>query len=468
MFNNISEEDEIKTNFINEEAVDFNSEELIDEFNEKNKVAAETLFVNEFTNGILDPESEMLGPIRDGGTIIANTAPGSWGPMITPEIRGGHEVTKPVFVEGAEVGDSIAIKIKSIQVTSIATASGTDRPITDRFIYDPLIKVKCPGCGKLNPQTEVSGIGRQTVRCSTCDTETSPFEMTNGYTIVFDSHETVGLTVGKEGARRIATNPKQYMRIPEESLQNPIVSYAPSDLIGVMARMRPFLGQIGTLPSIAMPDSYNAGDTGSALVDATHEFSITKEDLNEHRTDAFLENNRVREGATIICPVKVRGGGIYLGDLHAMQGDGEVAGHATDVSGIVQIQVSVLKKVQLEGPIILPNCEDLPYLAKPFSKEEKRIARDLAEDYGIKQIEESLPISVVGTGETINSATQNAVERATNLLGLPATEVKNRATIAGALEIGRLPGVVTLTFQVPKTVLKDARIYKLVKRQYDV
>ena len=38
----------------------------------------------------------MLGPIENGGTIIANTAPGCWGPMITPRLRGGHEVTKPV------------------------------------------------------------------------------------------------------------------------------------------------------------------------------------------------------------------------------------------------------------------------------------------------------------------------------------------------------------------------------------
>jgi len=55
--------------------------------------AVETVFVNKFTNGILNPQDEMLGPVRDGGTIIANTAPGCWGPMITPAIRGGHDVT---------------------------------------------------------------------------------------------------------------------------------------------------------------------------------------------------------------------------------------------------------------------------------------------------------------------------------------------------------------------------------------
>lgn len=70
----------------------------------------QTVFVNEFTNGLLDPNDEMIGPVKDGGYIVANTTPGCWGPMLTPCLKGGHEVTKPVFVEGAEVGDAIAIK----------------------------------------------------------------------------------------------------------------------------------------------------------------------------------------------------------------------------------------------------------------------------------------------------------------------------------------------------------------------
>ncbi len=429
--------------------------------------AAETLFVNEFIDGILDPSQEMLGPVKDGGTIIANTTPGCWGPMLTPTIRGGHEVTKPVFVEGAEVGDAIVIKIKSIQVTSMATSSGHDEPITDRFIGDPFVSVKCPGCGKLHPSTVVKGIGPQAIRCSTCDTDTAPFNMTNGYTMAFDHKGHIGVTVGREGARRIALDAKNYMRTPENSIQNPVVALAPSDIVGVMARMRPFLGQLGTTPSKAMPDSHNAGDFGSFLIGAPHEYAFTQDELDLHRTDGHMDISRVREGATIICPVKVPGGGIYIGDMHAMQGDGEIAGHTTDVAGIVQLQVHVLKKVALEGPVLLPNEEDLPYTAKPFTKEEKRRARELAEEFGVKQIEEALPVSIVGTGKTLNEATDNAIRRASKLFELPVSEVLNRATITGSIEIGRHPGVVTATFQVPKTILKKVRIFKTVKKQYD-
>ena len=429
--------------------------------------AVETLFVNEYIDGILDPQKEMLGPLKDGGTIIANTAPGCWGPMITPTIRGGHEVTKPVFIEGAEVGDAIVIKIKSIQVTSMATSSGHDEAIIDRFIGDPFVSVKCPGCGRLHPRTVVSGIGAQAIRCATCNTETSPFKMTNGYTMVLNHKSDLGITVGREGARRIALDAKNYMRMPENSVQNPVVALAPSDLVGVMARMRPFLGQLGTTPSKAMPDSHNAGDFGSFLIGAPHEYAFTQAELDMHRTDGHMDISRVREGATIICPVKVPGGGLYIGDMHAMQGDGEIAGHTTDVAGIVQLQVSVLKKVNLEGPILLPNEEDLPYTAKPFTKEEKRRARELAEEYGVKQIEDVFPVSIVGSGTTLNEATDNALGRAARLFEMTVPEVMNRATITGSIEIGRHPGVVTATFQVPKTILKKARIYKPVKKQYD-
>src|SRR3954468_4975499 len=91
--------------------------------------AAETVFVDRFCDGLIGPGSELLGPVRDGGHIVANTAPGCWGPMITPALRGGHEVTLPVAVAGAEAGDAIAIRIRDITVTSFATSSGNDRII---------------------------------------------------------------------------------------------------------------------------------------------------------------------------------------------------------------------------------------------------------------------------------------------------------------------------------------------------
>jgi hypothetical protein len=69
---------------------------------------SETVDVRTYTRGLLGPSQKMLGPVRDGGRIVTGTPPGCWGPMITPKFQGGHEVTQPVAVDGAEIGDAIA------------------------------------------------------------------------------------------------------------------------------------------------------------------------------------------------------------------------------------------------------------------------------------------------------------------------------------------------------------------------
>ena len=56
---------------------------------------------------------------------------------------------------------------------------------------------------------------------------------------------------------------------------------------------------------------------------------------------------------------------------------------------------------------------------------------------------------MIGTGPDLNSATDNGLARAAELLGMTVPEVMNRATITGAIEIGRHPGVVQVTFRAP-------------------
>jgi acetamidase/formamidase len=427
----------------------------------------ETVFVNEFTNGVLDPNQPMLGPVRDGGHIVANTAPGCWGPMITPEIRGGHEVTRPVAVAGAEVGDAIVIRIKDITVTSLATSSGNDRIMSGRFLGDPYVAGKCPQCGVLYPKTVLRGIGQTAVRCAHCGADATPFTFTNGYTIVFDAERSIGVTLHKEAAEAIAWEARRYAALPDNSIQNPILTFAPHDLVGLAARLRPFMGQLGTTPSIPFPDSHNAGDFGSFLIGAPHEYGLTAEQL-AHRTDGHMDIDAVRAGAILICPVKTPGGGVYLGDMHALQGDGEIAGHTCDVSGVVTLQVHVLKNFPIDGPILLPVVEDLPFLAKPLSAEEKARALAIAKQWGLDALEESAPISVIGTGPDLNAATDNGLERAARLLEMSVPEVKNRATITGAIEIGRHPGVVQVTFRAPLDRLEKVGLLPFVQEQYGV
>jgi len=429
------------------------------------KSGHQTVIVDQFTNGILDPGKPMLGPVRDGGHIVANTAPGCWGPMITPEIRGGHEVTIPVAVAGAEVGDAIVIRIQDITVTSLATASGNDVFMTGRFLGDPYVAGRCPECGTLYPRTYIDGIGQTAVRCANCGADATPFNFTNGYTIAFDNNHLIGVTLDQEAAEKIAHDAKRYAALPENSIQNPILTFAPHDLVGLVARLRPFMGQLGTTPSIPMPDSHNAGDFGSFLIGAPHEYGLKAEQL-VHRTDGHMDIDAVRTGAILICPVKVPGGGIYMGDMHALQGDGEIAGHTCDVSGTITLQVHVLKSLGIDGPILFPVLEDLPFLARPLSAQEKARAREVAKVYGLPEMEASLPVSVVGTGPDLNAATDNGLARAATLFEMTVPEVKNRATITGAIEIGRHPGVVQVTFRAPVDRLEKAGLLQFAVDQY--
>ena len=372
---------------------------------EKMTAGSGTVFVNEFTDGLLDPARPMLGPVRDGGHIVANTAPGCWGPMITPAIRGGHEVTRPVAVAGADVGDAIAMRIQNIAVTSLATSSGNEQMMSGRFFGDPYVAGRCPGCGTLNSETRIDGIGQTSVRCVNCGVDCTPFTIANGYTMVFDKDRSIGLTLHRDAAEQIAHYAKSYAALPENSMQNPILTFAPHDVIGLVARLRPFMGQFGTTPAIRIPDSHNAGDFGSFLVGAPHQYAITAEQL-ENRTDGHMDIAIVRAGAIVISPVKVKGGGVYMGDMHALQGDGEIAGHTADVSGIITLQVHVIKGLKIDGPILFPLTEDLPYLARPLSSAERARAEALAKEWGVEHLEESAPISFVGTGSDLNAATR--------------------------------------------------------------
>lgn len=427
--------------------------------------AVDKFVVTALTDGILDPSQPMLGPVRNGGEIHAHTAPGCWGPMITPGLKGGHEVTRPVYVEEAEVGDAVVLEIREVSVTSIATASGHDTMVDGHFNGDPYVAKRCPNCGTVNPPTKVVGIGPDAVHCAQCGVPVTPFRIEHGYTVVFDEKKRVGVTVGKETAEKIARDAKAHANAPSCSVQHSVLLFAPHDMVGTVSRLRPFLGQLGTTPAVRIPDSHNAGDFGTFLIGAPHDYALTAEEL-EHRTDGHMDIDAVRAGAVVIAPVKVKGAGVYMGDMHALQGDGEIAGHTMDVAGRVRLGVSVLKGRKLEGPVILPVPEDLPYLARPFSADELEQANALAQQWGVASLEQSGPISVVGTGNDLNKATENGLHRAAGLLGMTVAEVRNRATINGAIEIGRHPGVVQVTFLAPFKNLEQAGLLDLVRKHY--
>jgi acetamidase/formamidase len=410
----------------------------------------------------------MADTVKDGGAIRTGTPPGCWGPMITPKFQGGHEVSAPVAVAGAEIGDAVAIKLRRVRVTSLATSSGVMTFVDGRYNGDPFVAKMCSACGAVSPASHVEGIGDDAIRCDVCGAEVNAFRFTNGYVIVLDHERQLSLTVGKQAAEAIARDADQMAALPGASQQHSILTLARADIAGLATRMRPFLGNIGTLPARDLPDSHNAGDFGSFLVGAPHRFACTQEELDAAKTDGHMDTNSVREGAILICPVKVPGGGVYMGDMHAQQGNGEIAGHATDVSGEVEVEVEVIKGLKLDGPVLLQRLDDLPPLARPLSPQEKADVQTLGARFGQATVEDNLPITFIGSGKTLNDATHNGLDRAARVTGLPYDEILNRATIAGSIEISRLPGVARVTFMCPTAVIDRLGIGHLVRAQYGV
>ncbi|MFC7251112.1 acetamidase/formamidase family protein [Halomicroarcula sp. GCM10025324] len=426
----------------------------------------ETLEVDEFTLGLVGPDQEWAGTVADGGTVETHTPAGCWGPMITPSFRGGHEVTQPIYVENAEPGDALVVRIKDVEVTSVATSTGSMAEREGAFGDDPFVDHRCPECDTPWPETVVEGTGEESIRCAECGANASSFGFEYGYTVVFDDDRTVGITVGAEGAHDLAERADEAMALPENSRQHPILLYEPDEMPGTIGRLRPFIGNIGTTPAVELPDSHNAGDFGQFLIGAEHDWGLPDEAALEARTDGHMDSNEVRAGATLVCPVRVDGAGLYVGDLHANQGDGELSLHTTDVSGKTELEVEVIKGLDLDGPLLLPNEADLPHIAKPYSDAEREAGDQLGAEYGVETVHDAAPIQFIGSGATINDATENAFDRASSLLGISEGEVRSRCTFTGGVEIARLPGVVQLTMLAPMDLLDEVGLSETVRSHY--
>lgn len=105
-----------------------------------------------------------------------------------------------------------------------------------------------------------------------------------------------------------------------------------------------------------------------------------------------MDTPEVRAGTTVYLPVNVPGALLYLGDGHAAQGEGEIAGTAAEVEMNVVLSVDVIKG----RAITTPRLEDDTYLMVAGStrplEDAMRIASHeliqwLVEDYGLSALD---------------------------------------------------------------------------------
>ena len=75
----------------------------------------------------------------------------------------------------------------------------------------------------------------------------------------------------------------------------------------------------------------------------------------------------------------------------------------------------VVKELGIDGPVLFPVAQDLPFLARPLTATERARAAELAHAHGVDELEDDVPISVVGSGPDLNTATDNGLARAAEL-----------------------------------------------------
>jgi len=134
--------------------------------------------------------------------------------------------------------------------------------------------------------------------------------------------------------------------------------------------LKPFLGCLGVAP---------AADEARATI--VPEFFGGNMDTPE-----------VRGGTTVYLPVNAPGALLYLGDGHAVQGEGEIAGTAAEVAMNVTLTVDLIKGHRIGAP----RLEDDTYLMaagsyRPLEDAMRIASRELiqwlTEDYGLSPMD---------------------------------------------------------------------------------
>jgi amidase len=160
----------------------------------------------------------------------------------------------------------------------------------------------------------------------------------------------------------------------------------PDGLKDYVVPVRPMLGGVGVAPDFGFAPA-SAGDTG--------------------RFGGNMDYNGIVEGATVYLPVFQPGALLYLGDGHALQGDGETTQWALETSLDVEFSVELLPAQALMTPRV-ESTDAMTTIGQAGSLDEAvRLATAgmvqwLEQAYGLDAAESSL---VIGTAAEYRVAT---------------------------------------------------------------
>jgi acetamidase/formamidase len=120
-----------------------------------------------------------------------------------------------------------------------------------------------------------------------------------------------------------------------------------------------------------------------------------------------MDTPEVRAGSTVYLPVNVAGALLYLGDGHAAQGEGEIAGTAAEVAMNVRLEVDLIKGKTVDGP----RLEDKDYLMAVGSYRPLEDAMRIASRELIRWIEEDYRLSALDAYELLSVAMESNISQ---------------------------------------------------------
>ncbi|MGA2523597.1 MAG: acetamidase/formamidase family protein [Candidatus Bathyarchaeia archaeon] len=143
---------------------------------------------------------------------------------------------------------------------------------------------------------------------------------------------------------------------------------------------KPFIGTIGVSPKFEAVSTVTPGRHGGNM------------DVSD-----------ICVGSTLYLPVAVNGALFGLGDVHAVQGDGEICGTALEVSSKVTLKVELEKNKNLDWPRIESKDEIMTVCsAKPFEDAVRlaflELIKWLETDYGFERYDAYMFLSLAAKG----------------------------------------------------------------------
>ena len=155
---------------------------------------------------------------------------------------------------------------------------------------------------------------------------------------------------------------------------------------------RPMLGCIATAPGFGAAPR-QTGDSG--------------------RIGGNMDFNEIVEGSTVYLPVGQPGALLYVGDGHAIQGDGELNGNALETSMDVEFSVDLVRAKSIQGPRV-ENSEYIMAMGlagsldDAFKEATSSLLSWLESDYGLTGPETAMLLGVAVEYEVSEVADRNA------------------------------------------------------------